>query len=135
MPEQINLKFSESCTSQLNSQFWKGFVRIYLLKKASAKDISNSSFVDYVVLRWIGIMPRIHYMFQQVFKGKKMPGRMGGKQRTVKNVWVYKIDPARNLMWVRGQVCFSNHLTFLIFLINKLHQYRRMKGMSTKSSN
>uniref|UniRef100_A0A5B7B343 Large ribosomal subunit protein uL3m n=1 Tax=Davidia involucrata TaxID=16924 RepID=A0A5B7B343_DAVIN len=40
----------------------------------------------------------------KVFKGKKMPGRMGGKQRTVKNVWVYKIDPARNLMWVKGQV-------------------------------
>ncbi|KAF5726821.1 50S ribosomal protein L3-2 chloroplastic [Tripterygium wilfordii] len=40
----------------------------------------------------------------RVFKGKKMPGRMGGQQRTVKNVWVYKIDPARNLMWVKGQV-------------------------------
>ncbi|KAH7513583.1 hypothetical protein ACOSQ2_008130 [Xanthoceras sorbifolium] len=40
----------------------------------------------------------------KVFKGKKMPGRMGGVQRTVKNVWVYKIDPARNLLWVRGQV-------------------------------
>ncbi|RDX96543.1 50S ribosomal protein L3-2, chloroplastic, partial [Mucuna pruriens] len=40
----------------------------------------------------------------RVFKGKKMPGRMGGEQRTVKNVWVYKIDPARNLMWVKGQV-------------------------------
>ncbi|KAL6990192.1 60S ribosomal protein L3B [Sarracenia purpurea var. burkii] len=40
----------------------------------------------------------------KVFKGKKMPGRMGGKQRTVKNVWIYKIDPARNLMWVKGQV-------------------------------
>lgn len=40
----------------------------------------------------------------KVFKGKKMAGRMGGKQRTVKNVWVYKIDPARNFMWVRGQV-------------------------------
>lgn len=40
----------------------------------------------------------------KVFKGKKMPGRMGGKQRTVKNVWVYKIDPGRNLMWVKGQV-------------------------------
>ncbi|KAL6001319.1 60S ribosomal protein L3B [Asimina triloba] len=40
----------------------------------------------------------------KVFKGKKMPGRMGGKQCTVKNVWIYKIDPARNLMWVRGQV-------------------------------
>ncbi|CAN0841035.1 50S ribosomal protein L3-2, mitochondrial [Linum grandiflorum] len=33
-----------------------------------------------------------------------MPGRMGGKQRTVKNVWIYKIDPARNLIWVKGQV-------------------------------
>ncbi|KAI4303060.1 hypothetical protein MLD38_038737 [Melastoma candidum] len=40
----------------------------------------------------------------KVFKGKKMAGRMGGQQRTVKNVWVYKIDPARNLMWVRGQI-------------------------------
>lgn len=40
----------------------------------------------------------------KVFKGKKMPGRMGGKRRTTKCVWVYKIDPARNLMWVRGQV-------------------------------
>ncbi|KAI3980844.1 hypothetical protein MKX01_025409 [Papaver californicum] len=40
----------------------------------------------------------------KVFKGRKMPGRMGGVQVTVKNVWVYKIDPARNLMWVRGQV-------------------------------
>ncbi|KAM5568536.1 hypothetical protein ABKV19_016208 [Rosa sericea] len=40
----------------------------------------------------------------RVFKGRKMPGRMGGKQRTVKNVWIYKIDPARNLIWVRGQL-------------------------------
>ncbi|KAL8150280.1 hypothetical protein V2J09_020088 [Rumex salicifolius] len=40
----------------------------------------------------------------KVFKGRKMPGRMGGVQRTVKNVWVYKIDPKRNLMWVKGQV-------------------------------
>ncbi|KAI5069356.1 hypothetical protein GOP47_0015657 [Adiantum capillus-veneris] len=40
----------------------------------------------------------------KVFKGKKMAGRMGGKRRTAKCVWIYKIDPARNLMWVRGQV-------------------------------
>ncbi|KAK4483334.1 hypothetical protein RD792_010520 [Penstemon davidsonii] len=40
----------------------------------------------------------------KVFKGKKMPGHMGVEQRTVKNVWIYKIDPARNLIWVRGQV-------------------------------
>ena len=36
-----------------------------------------------------------------------MPGHMGAAQRTVKNVWVYKIDPARNLIWVRGQVSIS----------------------------
>ncbi|XP_073027185.1 large ribosomal subunit protein uL3m [Primulina eburnea] len=40
----------------------------------------------------------------KVFKGKKMPGHMGVDQRTVKNVWIHKIDPARNLMWVKGQV-------------------------------
>ncbi|KAM7277882.1 hypothetical protein ACFE04_005016 [Oxalis oulophora] len=40
----------------------------------------------------------------KVFKGKKMAGRMGGKERTVKNIWVYQVDPARNLLWVRGQV-------------------------------
>ncbi|ONK63053.1 uncharacterized protein A4U43_C07F10930 [Asparagus officinalis] len=40
----------------------------------------------------------------KVFKGKKMPGHMGAAQRTVKNVWVYKIEPTRNLMWVKGQV-------------------------------
>ncbi|PIM99470.1 Mitochondrial/chloroplast ribosomal protein L3 [Handroanthus impetiginosus] len=40
----------------------------------------------------------------KVFKGKKMPGHMGCDQRTVKNVWVYKVDPGRNLMWVKGQI-------------------------------
>ncbi|KAL0548493.1 hypothetical protein IC582_012946 [Cucumis melo] len=40
----------------------------------------------------------------KVFKGRKMAGRMGGKQRTVKNVWIYKIDPARNLIWVKGPI-------------------------------
>lgn len=27
------------------------------------------------------------------------------EQRTVKNLWVYKIDPTRNLIWVKGRVC------------------------------
>lgn len=43
-----------------------------------------------------------------------MPGRMGGKQRTVKNVWVYKIDPARNLMWVKGQVVIFLSILLLL---------------------
>ncbi len=65
-----------------------------------------------------------YHMFpEQVFKGRKMPGRMGGKQRTVKNVWVYKIDPARNLMWVKGQVCFSCKINFSVFKASNLNRY------------
>ena len=40
----------------------------------------------------------------KVFKGKKMPGRMGGRRVTVQNAVVWRVDPARNLLWVRGQV-------------------------------
>lgn len=40
----------------------------------------------------------------KVFKGKKMPGRMGGEQRTVQNAYVFKVDPARNLLYLKGMV-------------------------------
>lgn len=40
----------------------------------------------------------------KVFKGKKMAGRMGGGQRTVQSCLVWRVDPERNLLWVRGQV-------------------------------
>lgn len=39
-----------------------------------------------------------------VLKGKKMPGRMGGKQVTVQNLKVAKVDAERNLVFVRGGV-------------------------------
>lgn len=41
---------------------------------------------------------------QKVFKGKKMAGRMGGDQVTVKNLVVSYIDPETNLIGVRGAV-------------------------------
>lgn len=40
----------------------------------------------------------------RVWKGKKMAGRMGGKNRTVQSVWVYKVDADKNLLYVRGQI-------------------------------
>ena len=40
----------------------------------------------------------------RVFKGKKMAGRMGGRNRTVQSVYVYKVDTVRNLVYVKGQV-------------------------------
>ncbi len=40
----------------------------------------------------------------RVFKGKKMPGRMGGERVTVKNLEVVKIDPENNIIAVKGAV-------------------------------
>ena len=41
---------------------------------------------------------------QKVFKGKKMSGRMGAEQVTVKNLDIAYVDPETNLIGVRGAV-------------------------------
>ena len=38
----------------------------------------------------------------RVFKGKKMPGRMGGKKMTVQSLKIIKCDAANNLLVIRG---------------------------------
>lgn len=40
----------------------------------------------------------------RVFKGKLLPGRMGGEQITVQNLEIVKIDTERNLLLVKGNV-------------------------------
>ena len=40
----------------------------------------------------------------RVFKGKKMPGRMGGRRVTVANLEVVRVDSERQLLWLRGAV-------------------------------
>ncbi len=40
----------------------------------------------------------------RVFKGKRMPGRMGNVRVTVKNLRVIKIDTEKNLLFVKGAV-------------------------------
>lgn len=40
----------------------------------------------------------------KIIKGKKMPGRMGGKRRTIKGLQVVKVDLQNNLILVRGAV-------------------------------
>ena len=39
-----------------------------------------------------------------VLKGKKMPGHMGARRVTVQNLHVARVDPERNLVYVRGGV-------------------------------
>ena len=40
----------------------------------------------------------------RVFKGKKMPGRMGGKQVTQRNLEVVQVNNEEQLLWIRGAV-------------------------------
>ena len=41
---------------------------------------------------------------QRVFKGKKLPGRTGGKTVTIQNVEIVRVDAERNLLLVKGNV-------------------------------
>jgi large subunit ribosomal protein L3 len=39
-----------------------------------------------------------------VFKGKKMAGHLGDKQRTIQNLEIVKVDLERNLLLIKGAV-------------------------------
>jgi len=41
---------------------------------------------------------------QRVFKGKRMAGRMGGESATSQNLEIIKIDPAQDLLYIKGAV-------------------------------
>lgn len=45
----------------------------------------------------------------RVFKGKKLPGRLGAERRTVQNLKILRIDPQRNLLIVKGAVPGHNN--------------------------
>ncbi len=40
----------------------------------------------------------------RVFKGRKLPGRMGGDRVTIQGLTVVKVDPERNLILVKGAI-------------------------------
>lgn len=45
----------------------------------------------------------------KVIKGKKMPGRMGTKTQTIKNLKIIKIDVEKNLLVVKGAIPGQNN--------------------------
>jgi len=50
----------------------------------------------------------------RVFKGKRMPGRMGGNKETVRNLEVVQIDTENNLIYVKGAIPGStNGIVFI----------------------
>lgn len=50
----------------------------------------------------------------RVFKGKKLPGRMGGEKVTVQNLLVVGVDPEKNLLLVKGAVPGSKGTVLLV---------------------
>ncbi len=40
----------------------------------------------------------------RIIKGRKMPGRMGGKKKTVQNLKIVEVDSGKNLILVKGAV-------------------------------
>jgi len=40
----------------------------------------------------------------RVFKGKKMPGKMGAERKTVRNLEIVKVDKKENLLLIRGSL-------------------------------
>lgn len=50
------------------------------------------------------IGPRISGGGGKVFKGKKLPGRMGGQKVTVQRLTIARVDAARNLILIKGAI-------------------------------
>ena len=40
----------------------------------------------------------------RVYPGKKMAGRLGGKQVTIRKLTVVRVDPDRNLLLIKGAI-------------------------------
>ncbi len=78
----------------------KGFAGV--VKKYHFKG-SNASHGASVVHRRSGSSGASSYP-GRVFKGKRMPGRMGGEKVTVKNLAVVAVDTDNNLLLVKGAV-------------------------------
>ncbi len=50
----------------------------------------------------------------RVIKGKKLPGRMGGKRETIRNMEIVQVDSERNLLFIRGGIPGSRNSYVLI---------------------
>jgi large subunit ribosomal protein L3 len=50
----------------------------------------------------------------RVIKGKKLPGRMGGKRVTISNLTIVRVDSERNLLFIKGGVPGSRNSYLLI---------------------
>jgi large subunit ribosomal protein L3 len=63
----------------------------------------------------------------RVFKGKRMPGRMGGERVTVQGLKVELVDPERNLLAVRGAVPGAKNGLLMVRQARKTRLMKRVR--------
>jgi large subunit ribosomal protein L3 len=63
----------------------------------------------------------------RVFKGKRMPGRMGGDRVTIQGLKVEMVDPERNLLAVRGAVPGAKNGLVLVQQARKTRLQKRVR--------
>jgi large subunit ribosomal protein L3 len=63
----------------------------------------------------------------RVFKGKRMPGRMGGERVTAQGLKVVIVDPERNLLAVKGAVPGAKNGLLMIRLARKTHLLKKAR--------
>jgi large subunit ribosomal protein L3 len=63
----------------------------------------------------------------RVFKGKRMPGRMGGDRVTAQGLKVVLVDPERNLLAVRGAVPGAKNGLLMIRQARKTRLMKRVR--------
>ena len=64
----------------------------------------------------------------RVWKGKRMPGRMGGVRVTAQNLRVELVDPERNLLAVRGGVPGARGGLLVVTQARKSRELARRRG-------
>jgi large subunit ribosomal protein L3 len=67
-----------------------------------------------------------------VWPGHKLPGRMGGVQRTVLNLTVARVMPEQNLVLVRGAVPGANGALVMIRKSIKTTKQQQTKAADKK---
>jgi large subunit ribosomal protein L3 len=76
--------------------------------------------------------PRISGGGGKVFKGKKLPGRMGGEQVTVQRLTVARVDSERNLILIKGAIPGPKNGNVLIRNTVKPPKVASVKGKAGK---
>ncbi|HNV97163.1 MAG TPA: 50S ribosomal protein L3 [bacterium] len=72
---------------------------------------------------------------RRVFKGRKMPGRMGSDMVSIKNLEIVKIDPEKDLLYVMGAVSGGRNALVMIMGSGNMKIYEDIKKQELVKEN